>query len=84
MLKLLQNRFYSMDKVIKKIMYYGFLFSLLVAIASVVLLVTYEFSQQPDLYYLGLSVLQLSFFFFVEFIVCALAVDTIKNGVTKV
>lgn len=82
MIKLLVNQFNQMDQKIKKIMHYGFLFSFVVCLISLGILYTYSVNFSPELYYIGLSVFRLSLFFAVEFIVCALATDTIKNQIS--
>lgn len=79
MLKMLIDKFVSLEKNVKKIMKYGFLFSFLVCVIAMVLLLSYELFSSPDLYYIGLSVFQLSLFFAVEFIICGIAIDTIKK-----
>lgn len=81
MIKLIFDKFNSFDDKIKKIMKYGFKFSFAVSILSILILLTYELSSNPDLYYIGLSVFKLSLFFIVEFIICALAIDTIKKQI---
>ncbi len=81
MLKLIINKFNSMETKVKKIMKYGINFSLFICIISIGILLTYEFYKNPDLYYIGLSVFKLGLFFIVEFIICALAIDTIKQQV---
>lgn len=81
MVKKIINQFQFMEEKIKKIMHYGFLFSFIVCMISMGLLITYEFYHSPDLFYIGLSVFRLSLFFVVEFIICALATDTIKKQI---
>lgn len=79
MLKLILDKCNSLEKTVKKIMKYGFLFSFLVCMISMFVLLAYEHFNHPDLYYIGLSVFQLSLFLTVEFIICGIAVDTIKK-----
>lgn len=79
MLKIIQEKFGSMELITKKIMKYGFYFSFGVCLIAMAVLVSYEMSNIPDLYYIGLSVFQLSLFFVVEFIICGIAMDTIKK-----
>lgn len=81
MIKLLKDKFHTMEEKIKKIMHYGFIFSFMVCMVSMGLLITYELNANLDLYYLGLSVFRLSLFFAVEFIICAFAIDTIKKQI---
>lgn len=81
MIKTLVDKFGSMDEKIRKIMNYGFAFSFLVCVISMALLITYIFNSSLDLYYIGLSVFRLSLFFAIEFIICAIAMDTIKKQI---
>lgn len=79
MIKQIIDKFNSLEEKIKAIMKYGFKFSFAVCVLSILILLTYHFYSNPDLYYIGLSVFKLSLFFVVEFIVCGLAIDTIKK-----
>ncbi len=81
MMKLIIDKFNSMDEKTKKILKYGIYFSIFVCTISVFILLTYHFHASPDLFYIGLEVFRLGLFFIVEFIICALAIDTIKNQV---
>ena len=76
MLKIIINKFNSMEGKTKDILKYGMLFSLFVCIISLLILLTYHFFTNPDLYYIGLSVFRLSLF-----IICAIAIDTIKQQI---
>ena len=69
MIKLFIEKFNSFDDTIKKIVKYGFKFSFAVCILSILILL------------IGLSVFRLSLFFAVEFIICAIAIDTIKKQI---
>lgn len=75
------NVFNNMDSKIKKILKYGFRFSFLVSVFAVVLLLFDNVLNYPDLYYISILVFRLGLFFLVEFIVCAIAVDTIKRQI---
>lgn len=81
MLKIIINKFNSMEEKTKNVFKYGMLFSLFVCIISLLILLTYHFFTNPDLYYIGLSVFRLSLFLIVEFVICALAVDTIRQQI---
>lgn len=81
MIKVLIDKFNSMEKKVKKIMHYGFIFSFVICMISMVLLIGYELNSNLDFYYIGLSVFRLSLFFAVEFIICAFAIDTIKKQI---
>lgn len=76
------NMFNNMDSKIKKILKYGFRFSFLVSVFAVVLLFFDNVLNYPDLYYISILVFRLGLFFLVEFIVCAIAVDTIKRQIS--
>lgn len=81
MMKLIINKFNSMEEKTKKILKYGIYFSVFVCAISVFILLAYHFNPAPDLFYIGLEVFKLGLFFIVEFIICALAIDTIKKQV---
>lgn len=81
MIKLLKDKFNNMDDKVKRVMHYGFIFSFIVCMISMVLLITYEINANLQAYYIGLSVFRLSLFFAVEFIISALAIDTIKKQI---
>ena len=69
----------NLDKDTYKIMKYGFLFSGLVALAAVVVLLCYIFFGISFLYYLGILLIESSFTFVVEFIICGIVVDFIRK-----
>ena len=71
--------FKSLDKDTYKIMNYGIFFSGLVALSSVAVLLTYIFLGSIFLYHLGLALLQSSFTFAVEFVICGIVVDFIRK-----
>lgn len=80
MLKFILKNIKNIEKPIIKIMKYGFIFSLSICLLSSILLFTYEiFYALPDLYYIGLSLFKLGLMFYVEFIICGIAVDSIKK-----
>ncbi|MCI8482561.1 MAG: hypothetical protein HFJ27_05920 [Clostridia bacterium] len=81
MIKLLKDKFNSMEEKIKKIMKHGFIFSFLVCMLGIGLLLAYDLNANLDLYYIGLSVFRLSLFFSVEFLICGIAIDTIKKQI---
>lgn len=81
MMKLIMDKFNSMEEKTKKILKHGIYFSIFVCTISVFILLAYHFSPSPDLFYIGLEVFKLGLFFIVEFIICAIAIDTIKKQV---
>jgi hypothetical protein len=72
--------FNELDIKIKKIMKYGFIFSISFCLLATIILLTYEMVYaSPDLYYIGLKMVQTGLFFIVEFVVCGIAMDKIKK-----
>ena len=70
----------NFDKKIINILKYGFKFCLFIAIISFVILFIYLFFvHSVFLYQLGITVFELSICFVAEFIVSAIAVDTIMK-----
>ena len=54
----------------------------MMCMVSVLILFSYKsFLTVPFLYYIGISVFRLSIIFGIEFIICALVVDSIKKQV---
>ncbi len=82
MLKMILQKLKSMDKKIKKIMQEGFHFCLGLMIVSSFILLTYDFFyHSPDLYYIGLSVFQLSITFLSFFFICGFAFNEIQKEI---
>ena len=80
MFKNIVNLFKELDIKVKKIMKYGFIFSLCFCLVATIILLTYEtVYASPDLYYIGLQMIQTGLSFMIEFIVCGVAVDKIKK-----
>lgn len=80
MFKSIINLFSELDVKIKKIMRYGFIFSLCFCLIATIILLTYEtVYASPDLYYIGLQMIQTGLCFIIEFIICGIAVDKIKK-----
>lgn len=82
MMKQLITQFKNMEIDIKKILHNGYIFSFIVGIISMLFLLTYHITLHLNFYYIGLAMLRLSLFFVIEFIISALAIDTIKKQVT--
>lgn len=81
MISKLIERLKNLDNKIKKIMKYGINFSMLICILACGLLFVYHLSiTDVNTYYIGLALVQLSFVFIIEFIICGLAMDTIKKS----
>jgi len=79
MLEMLKNKFNFMEKKTKTILKYGIFFSSFICVIALFILITYQYNNVIDLYYIGLSTFRLGLFFIVEFIICAIAIDTIKQ-----
>lgn len=77
----IKKLFINLDKLDLKIMKFGIIFSLIISILGTFLL-SYNliFLHTILLYKIGLSILKLSFYFAVEFIVCGFVVDKIIFG----
>ena len=81
MIAKLIDSFRNFDKLTFKIMKYGLCFCLAICILSVIVLALYTFLvTSPIMYYIGINLFQLSTIFAIEFVVCALVADGIKNG----
>lgn len=83
MIKSIINKFNSMDEKIKQILKCGIIFSYFVCLIAIFILLIYQFNELPDLFYIGLSTFKLGLFFIVEFIISAIAIDTIKKQIVK-
>lgn len=76
----LNNLFKNVNKKILKIMKYGLKFSFLICIISTAILCTYLlFYHDSFLYSLGLTSFRIGIILGIEFIICGLSVDAIKN-----
>ena len=78
------NKFFdkikNLDVKIKKIMNKGILFSFVLCIISTIILFTYQYIyENPNLFYIGISLLKSSLTFSCVFIICAVSFDTIKK-----
>ncbi len=74
----LKNIFVNLNKNDLKIMRYGIIFSLIISIiGTFILTCNLIFIHTILLYKIGLSIVKLSFYFTVEFIVCGIVVDKI-------
>ena len=78
MLDSIINNFKNLDKKIRNIMKYGFLFSFLSCLLSVVILCTYhKLNTSPILFTIGALLFKTSLMFFSDFIICGLVFDKI-------
>ena len=69
----------NLDKDTYKIMNYGLIFSTFITLISVSVLFSYIFLGINFLYYLGITLIKMSFSFAAEFIVCGVVVDFIRK-----
>ena len=78
----IKDIFKNLEKKTLKIMKIGLNFSLLTAVFSAIILITYLFFVHNFiLYQVGLLVFQLSLYFAVDFIVSGITVDSIKKQI---
>ena len=76
----IRNLLKNVNKKILKIMKYGLQFSFLICIIATIILSTYLlFYHDTFLYSLGLTSFRLGIILGIEFIICGLSVDAIKN-----
>ena len=82
MIKNFINTYKSLDSKTLKILRNGLKFSFIICLLSIFILLTYIFFFTfPTLYYIGLLMFQLSLSFAIEFIICAVVVDSIKKNI---
>ena len=79
MTKNILDNFNKLDNKVKSIMIYGFKFSFIFNILSVLVLLIYKFYTMPILYYSGLIIFKTSIMFFADFIIIGICFDTIKK-----
>ena len=80
MLNIIVTNFQNLDKNIKIIMKYGFIFSLLCCLLSVFILYTYhKLKTSPLVFTVGTILFKTSLMFLADFIICGIAFDTIKK-----
>ena len=80
MIKFIHDSFEKLEKVTSKIMHNGFLFCFIFPIFSAFILFTYKyFSLSPTIYYIGIALIKLCFYLFIDFIICGFVVDNIKK-----
>ena len=69
----------NLDKDTFKIMRYGLFFCACIALVAVAILLTYILLGSNFFYHLGLALMQSSFTFAVEFVICGIVVDFIRK-----
>ncbi len=82
MIKNFINTYKNLDVKTLKILKSGLIFSFIICLLSIFLLLSYIFFFAfPTIYYIGLLMFQLSLSFAIEFIICAIVVDSIKKNI---
>lgn len=82
MIKIFINTYKNLEGKTIKILKNGLKFSFIICLLSILILLTYIFFfTYPTLYYIGLLMFQLSLSFAIEFIICAVVVDSIKKNI---
>lgn len=79
MINKILEKFKNIDKDVKKIMINGFKFSFAITVISSIILVTYNLSSIPILYYCGTIIFKSSLMFFADFLIMGFGFDTIKK-----
>ena len=79
MIKLIINKFKTLDEQVQKIMINGFKFSFIFCIFSTLLLLAYNFYLIPILYHSGTLLFKSSLMFFASFVMLGIGFDTIKK-----
>lgn len=69
----------NLDNDTLKIIKYGLLFCCLIALISIIFLLTYIFLGFNFFYHLGLALMQSTIIFAVEFVICGIVVDFIRK-----
>ena len=78
-MKLMISNFKEISKPILNVLYAGLKFCLVLALIATFILTLYHSIHNLDLFVLGLSLLKSTLFFAVFFVICAIAIDTIKK-----
>ena len=82
MISKIKNLFNNLDKKNLNIMKTGIKYCFTICIIALICLFTYTlFTHQPNLYYFGISLFKLSCTFAIEFIICGIVMDKIKNDI---
>lgn len=71
----------NLNKNIMKIMKIGICFSFLFCTFASLILLTYNFYSEPQLFYTGISLFQSGLFFLVTFIICGFAFNKLFDEV---
>lgn len=80
-MKLIIQKFKNIDTNIFRVCISGLKFCFVLMLISVFILSLYNSLHNPHIFYIGISLLKSTLFFSVFFIICALAIDTIKKEI---
>ncbi len=81
-ISMIKNTFKNLDKTALHILKKGLKFCSILCIISILMLIIYQSTISPPfMFELGLSIFKLSSIFAIEFIICAIAIDTIKKQI---
>lgn len=78
-MKLFITTYKKLDSSISKVCNNGLKFCFLLSLIATLVLCVYLSIHNPILFYMGLSLIKSALFFMVFFIICAIAIDTIKK-----
>lgn len=82
MIRKIKDIFNNLDKSDLKIMKVGIKYCFAICVIALICLFTYTlFIHNPNLYYFGISLFRLSCIFAIEFIICGIIMDKVKNDI---
>jgi Na+/H+ antiporter NhaC len=82
MLKKIYENYKNFEALTLKILKSGLTFCFIISLIALAFCIIYDLGNQiPEIYYIGLALLKLSFFFAVDFIICAFVTDGIKKQI---
>lgn len=73
----------NIDNPILKVLYNGLKFCLVLALLATFILSIYRTVHNPDIFYIGISLFKSSLFYIAFFIICAIAIDTMKKEIGR-
>ena len=82
-MKLILHKFIRMDTRIKKLVINGLKFCLILMLLACFILAKYQEIHNLNMFYIGFSLAKSALFFIVFLIICALAIDVIKDDIKK-
>ena len=78
-MKIMLSKFKEINNSILKVSFNGLKFCLVLALIATFILSLYHSIHNLDLFILAISILKSTLFFAVFFVICAIAIDTIKK-----